>query len=161
MVGVQTGTAADAVTRDEFEIDWPVVAQAERLATSINPTIARIAAPRRLNTENSCTEKTCIRVLRIAEGLGFTGLFRMSKSAFTDAYASVIRAIRTLREEKGVSQVELARRLGRSQQFVSYVESGVRRVDLVEFVVIIRALGGSPKGLFEALEASVPNDTQI
>jgi len=85
----------------------------------------------------------------------------MSKSAFTDAYASVIRAIRTLREEKGVSQVELARRLGRSQQFVSYVESGVRRLDLVEFVVIVRALGGSPKGLFEALEASVPNDTQI
>lgn len=99
--------------------------------------------------------------MRIAEGLGFTGLFRMSKSAFTDAYASVIRAIRTLREEKGVSQAELARRLGRSQQFVSYVESGVRRVDLVEFVVIVRALGGNPIGIFKTLEASVPRDTKI
>jgi transcriptional regulator with XRE-family HTH domain len=85
----------------------------------------------------------------------------MSKSAFTDAYASVVAAVRTLRLEKGVSQVELARRLGRPQQFVSYFENGIRRIDLVEFVVIVRALGGDPKELFAVLADAIPMDAGI
>lgn len=85
----------------------------------------------------------------------------MSKSAFTDAYASVVASVRALREERGVSQVELARRLGRPQQFVSYFETGVRRIDLVEFVVIVRALGGDPKELFASLADAVPMDARI
>jgi len=85
----------------------------------------------------------------------------MSKSAFTDAYASVVAAVRTLRHQKGVSQVELARRLGRPQQFVSYFESGIRRIDLVEFVVIVRALGGDPKELFVELADAIPADTGV
>jgi len=85
----------------------------------------------------------------------------MSKSAFTDAYASVVASVRALRVEKGVSQVELARRLGRPQQFVSYFETGVRRIDLVEFVVIVRALGGDPKELFAGLVDAIPEDARI
>lgn len=85
----------------------------------------------------------------------------MSKSAFTDAYASVVASVRALRVEKGVSQVELARRLGRPQQFVSYFETGVRRIDLVEFVVIVRALGGDPKELFASLADAMPIDARI
>lgn len=85
----------------------------------------------------------------------------MSKSAFTDAYASVTAALRELRLERRVSQVELARRLGRPQQFVSYVESGIRRIDLVEFTVIVRALGGDPKVLFSTLVDGIPDDTGI
>ena len=85
----------------------------------------------------------------------------MSKSAHTDAYASLVRALRELRLAKGVSQVELAARLGRPQQFVSYLEAGIRRIDLVEFVVIVRALGGDPAALASVLIEGVPSDTRI
>lgn len=85
----------------------------------------------------------------------------MSKSAFTDAYAYLVAALRELRLEKGVRQIELARRLGRPQQFVSYMESGVRRIDLVEFVVVVRALGGDPEKVFAKILVEIPVDTQV
>ena len=67
----------------------------------------------------------------------------MPKSVFTDAYASLLGTLIQLRIEKGVSQVELARRLGKTQQFISKVEQGVRRIDMVEFYAIAKALGRS------------------
>lgn len=45
------------------------------------------------------------------------------------------------RKEAGVTQQELARRLGKPQSFVSAYETGQRRVDLLEFLVIAAALG--------------------
>lgn len=37
------------------------------------------------------------------------------------------------RTRAGVTQVELAARLGRHQPFISFVERGERRVDVIEF----------------------------
>jgi transcriptional regulator with XRE-family HTH domain len=85
----------------------------------------------------------------------------MSKSVFTDAYASVVDLLIALRKEKGVSQVELARRIGKPQQFVSLVERRERRVDVVEFFVIVTALGGDPTGAFACLAAQFPRDIRI
>ena len=42
----------------------------------------------------------------------------MPQSVFSDAYAAVVDHLVALRKQKGVSQVELARRLGRTQQLV-------------------------------------------
>jgi transcriptional regulator with XRE-family HTH domain len=39
-----------------------------------------------------------------------------------------------------MSQTELAQKLGQRQQFVSKYESGERRLDIVEFVDVARAL---------------------
>jgi transcriptional regulator with XRE-family HTH domain len=64
----------------------------------------------------------------------------MPRSVFTEPYRSFLATLVALRSEQGVSQVELARRLGKPQQFVSRYELGVRRLDLVEFYVIARAL---------------------
>ena len=52
------------------------------------------------------------------------------------------------REKAGLTQVELAKRLGKPQSFVSAYESGQRRIDLLEFVRIAEVLGQSPKRLF-------------
>lgn len=70
----------------------------------------------------------------------------MPKSVFTDAHASVVEYLVALRKDQGVSQVELARRLGRPQQFVSAVEQSIRRLDVVEFYAYVVALGGDPIG---------------
>ncbi|CAN5470447.1 hypothetical protein BH10PSE14_BH10PSE14_27450 [soil metagenome] len=47
-------------------------------------------------------------------------------------YMAVIAQLRARRKELGLTQVELAARLGRRQQYVSKYESGERRLDIVE-----------------------------
>ena len=49
--------------------------------------------------------------------------------------------LRHARISSGLSQSELAHRLARRQQFVSKYEAGERRLDVVELVDIVAALG--------------------
>ena len=51
------------------------------------------------------------------------------------------------RKAAGISQQELARRLKRSQSFIAKIEVGERRIDVVEFIEIARALGREPVDL--------------
>jgi transcriptional regulator with XRE-family HTH domain len=46
--------------------------------------------------------------------------------------------LRAARHEAGLTQAEVARRLGRTQAFVSKCESGERRVDVVELATFAR-----------------------
>lgn len=85
----------------------------------------------------------------------------MSKSVFTDAYASAITQLVALRKERGVSQTELAHRLGKTQQWVSYVETNERRLDIIEFYAIARALGVEPVALYEAVTRELPAKVAI
>ena len=85
----------------------------------------------------------------------------MPKSAFTDAYATVIGRLVELRRERGVSQVELAKRLKKTQQFVSKVELGDRRIDVVEFYAIVRALGADPVEVFRQMAIDLPQEVLI
>ena len=55
------------------------------------------------------------------------------------------------RKAKGMSQLDLAEALGRTQTFVSNYERGERRVGLVDFILIVRALGEDPTGMLRRL----------
>ena len=55
-------------------------------------------------------------------------------------YVALRSLLRAIRKEAGVSQTELATRLGVPQSFVSKVESGERRIDIVELRRICAAL---------------------
>jgi transcriptional regulator with XRE-family HTH domain len=55
------------------------------------------------------------------------------------------------RKDSGLTQVDLAARLSRPQSFVSKVERGERRVDVIEFLEISRALEIDPFSLLKAL----------
>ena len=67
-------------------------------------------------------------------------------------YATLRALLRSLRTEAGVSQVELAKRLGVPQSFVSKVESGERGVDLIELRRICTALEYSLEYLIALFE---------
>jgi transcriptional regulator with XRE-family HTH domain len=45
---------------------------------------------------------------------------------------ALLSLLKQLRTEAGITQVEMASRLGKPQPFVSYYESGARRLDLLE-----------------------------
>ena len=57
----------------------------------------------------------------------------------------VVKALVCLREEAGLSQSELARRLGRRQSYVWKIENSQQRIDLLEMVEICRACGAKPE----------------
>ena len=59
-------------------------------------------------------------------------------------YREVIERLRLQRRELGLSQQALAERLGLHKQFVSRVELGERRLDVVEFTDFARALEMDP-----------------
>lgn len=55
------------------------------------------------------------------------------------------------REKAGLTQAEVARRLKRPQSFVAKYEGNERRIDVVEFIQIARALGVDPRDLLAAV----------
>ncbi len=59
------------------------------------------------------------------------------------AKKTLLGLLRQAREEAGVLQADLARKLGRKQGFVSKYELGDRRLDLIDLVEICDALGMS------------------
>ena len=56
----------------------------------------------------------------------------MKKSIHTKEYAVFVERLRKAREEAGLTQVQVAKKLKRPQSHVSNVESGQQRVDVVE-----------------------------
>ncbi|MDQ3221816.1 MAG: helix-turn-helix domain-containing protein, partial [Acidobacteriota bacterium] len=56
----------------------------------------------------------------------------MEKSIVSKEYSLFLEQLRNAREEKGLSQIELADRLGQTQSFVSKEERSERRIDIVE-----------------------------
>ena len=49
------------------------------------------------------------------------------------------------REKAGLRQVDVAKKLGRHQSYVSYVESGLKVIDVVELMEWADAIGFDPR----------------
>lgn len=72
----------------------------------------------------------------------------MARSTYDQQYQSFLWLLRNLRLQAGVTQNVLAKRLGNTQTFISKVERGERRLDVVEFVEVCEALDIDPKAAF-------------
>lgn len=60
--------------------------------------------------------------------------------------------LRQIRLDANLRQVDLAKRLGQPQSFVSKYESGERRLDILELRLVCKALGISLREFVEKLE---------
>jgi len=56
-------------------------------------------------------------------------------------YIEFISNLRGIRRRLGISQKDLSLRLGKPQSFISKIETGERRVDLIETLSICEVLG--------------------
>lgn len=65
----------------------------------------------------------------------------MTNSARDPRYIEVIGKLRAARRAARITQASLAFRLGQPQSYVSKVESGERRVDVVELLDLCAVLG--------------------
>ena len=68
----------------------------------------------------------------------------MAHSTHNTDYQLLLGVLRATPQQQGVSQVELAARLGNTQTFISKCERGERRIDVVELVEFAEALGVAP-----------------
>ena len=79
----------------------------------------------------------------------------MVQSMFTPAYREVVEAVVALRKEAGLTQREMATLLNREQSYVGRIETGQRRIDIVELVWICKACGADPDTAIRGLVQSI------
>ena len=77
----------------------------------------------------------------------------VTKSVFTKQYALLLSLLVSLREERGLSQRTLSKKLKKVQTYVSKYERGERRLDVIEFLEITKALDADPHQIVKQLMA--------
>lgn len=80
----------------------------------------------------------------------------MIESVHSASYSKLIAVLVAARLDTGFTQQEIAGRLGKPQSYVAKIEGGERRLDVVEFIALAKAMNVDPKKLF----ASVVRATQ-
>ena len=71
------------------------------------------------------------------------------KSIYERSYRTMLGLLIEARKAAGLTQQQLAAKLRRPQSFVSKVESGERRLDVVEFLTICRHINADPHAIIE------------
>ena len=69
----------------------------------------------------------------------------MEKSVFTPHYDAFRVRLVELRKAAGLTQRQLAKRVKRPRSFVSRIEQGERRLDVIEFFWVCLACGVDPE----------------
>jgi transcriptional regulator with XRE-family HTH domain len=75
----------------------------------------------------------------------------LRKTLRTKEHQHLIELLVAAREGAGLTQRDLAARLKRPNSFIGRIEAGERRVDVIEFIAIARALQVNPSDLFKSL----------
>ncbi len=78
----------------------------------------------------------------------------MSRTLRSSRQKKLIALIIAERKAAGLSQAEVAKKLRRYQSIVANIESGQRRIDVVEFLDIAEAIGFDPGKLIQKLQAA-------
>jgi transcriptional regulator with XRE-family HTH domain len=85
----------------------------------------------------------------------------MEKSVHTREYTVLLKLLRDTRRAAGVTQVQLAERIGESQSHLSKMERGEVRLDLIQMRTICRVLGSTlPTFVMELEKRLAPGQRQ-
>jgi len=76
----------------------------------------------------------------------------MAKTIYRHEHAVLLSLLKKHRNEAGLTQVQCSKALGRPQSFMSDVESGTRRLDVVQLRDLCKVLGINLTGLIIELE---------
>jgi len=85
----------------------------------------------------------------------------LAKTIRSKGHEALCQALIEARKSAGLTQAELADRLRCHQSFVARIESGERRIDVVELIVLTRALGTAVEHIVTLVEHSTPEDHRI
>jgi transcriptional regulator with XRE-family HTH domain len=76
----------------------------------------------------------------------------MSKELRSPRHDALRRFLKLERQKKEITQTDLAKRLGWKQGSISEIETGVKRVTVLELMSIAKALGFDPNLALKAIE---------
>lgn len=79
----------------------------------------------------------------------------MRRWVSSPSYDVVVQTLVAARQAAGISQAELAKRLGKPPSYVAKIELRERRVDVVEFVEFLRATGTDERAAFDRIRAYI------
>ncbi|QUD90578.1 helix-turn-helix domain-containing protein [Phenylobacterium montanum] len=85
----------------------------------------------------------------------------MRRWVSSPSYRATLETLVAARYECGLSQKAVADILGKPPSFIAKIDLGERRLDLVEFVTIARALGLTPEDLMARIAAKLPGDLEF
>ncbi|WP_392342059.1 helix-turn-helix transcriptional regulator (plasmid) [Phaeobacter sp. BS23] len=85
----------------------------------------------------------------------------MSKTIWSTGHLALCRSLVEARNRAGLGQKDLADRLDCHQSLVARIESGQRRIDVVEFIVLSRALGFDLSEVLAIVEAATEPDHKV
>lgn len=85
----------------------------------------------------------------------------MPKTIFGGEHRHLVAVLVKARQASGLTQAELAALVGKDQSFVSIIERGQRRVDVLEFVALARAMNADPTQLFEGVTKRLSRGLRI
>jgi transcriptional regulator with XRE-family HTH domain len=80
---------------------------------------------------------------------------KMPRTLRSPRQKALIALLIEQRKKSGLTQAQLAKRLRRYQSFVATVESGQRRIDVIEFLDLADAIGFDAIDAIKKLRASV------
>jgi transcriptional regulator with XRE-family HTH domain len=75
----------------------------------------------------------------------------MKKSIYSKKQKALQEALREARVKAGLTQQQVADKLGKPQSFVAKYEGGERRLDVIEFLEVVEAFGIDPNEVLLAI----------
>jgi transcriptional regulator with XRE-family HTH domain len=82
----------------------------------------------------------------------------MSLSKLDPRHKKLQDLLRQYRRARALTQLQLAERLGRPQSFIAKYESGERRLDLIEFLMVAEALNIDPVEFIHQLQSKTNDE---
>lgn len=82
----------------------------------------------------------------------------MPKTIYKPEHAVLLALLKKHRKAAGLTQVQCSQALGRPQSFISDVESGTRRLDIVQLRDLCKVLGVGLVDLIVEFEKSISED---
>lgn len=85
----------------------------------------------------------------------------MPKTIFGGDHRHLVEVLVQARQKSGLTQAQLADRVQKDQTFISIIERGQRRVDVLEFIALARAMEADPARLFTEVLKRLPAKPSI
>jgi transcriptional regulator with XRE-family HTH domain len=81
------------------------------------------------------------------------------KSTYTEAYQLLLSSIEKARKKSGLTQADVANKLGKHQSYIAKIENGERRIDLIEFLEIANLISLNPHDVIQNIENLANKET--
>lgn len=85
----------------------------------------------------------------------------MAKTIRSDGHAALCKALVDARNAAKLTQVELSDRLRCHQSLIARIESGERRIDVVELIVLSRAMETDPYDILRKVDGATDQSHHI